>query len=144
MKKDLHDLQFAIWIDSQKAMVIWDEPGVMHHLEVLHNELPARERFEGEGTNKTGLFRTTLNNESHQQNRENEYLRKFVGKVAAKVRYAHIVYIMGPSDTRYLLQNELEGHKELRNLILQNTPLDHLTAEDFEREARSLFETEKA
>jgi hypothetical protein len=144
MKKDRHDLQFAIWIDSQKAMVIWDEPGGTHHLEVLHNELPAKERFDGEGTNKTGLFRTTLNGESHQQNRENEFLRKFVKSVAAKVRYAHTIYIMGSGNTRHLLQHELEGNKDLRNIILQNTPANHLTADEFEREARSLFEKEKA
>lgn len=144
MKKDLHDLQFAIWIDSQKAMVIWDEPGGPHHLEILHNELPARERFEGEETNKTGLFRTTLNDESHRQNRENEYLQNFVENVAAKVRYAHTIYIIGPGDTRYLLQNELEGHKDLRNITLHNAPAHHLTAEEFEREARSLFQTENA
>lgn len=144
MKKDLHVLQFAIWIDSQKAMVIWDEPGGPHHLEILHNELPSRERFEGETSTKTGLFGMILNHETHQQNRKNEYLQKFVENVAAKVRYAHTIYIIGPGDTRYLLQNELEGHKDLRNITLHNAPAHHLTAEEFEREARTLFQKENA
>ena len=38
MKKDLHDLLFAIWIDGQTAMIIRDEPGGTHHFELMHNE----------------------------------------------------------------------------------------------------------
>lgn len=139
MKKDLHDLLFAIWIDSQTAMIIRDEPGGTHHVEIVHNEKQAHEHFPGEGTDKTGLFQTTLNNEKQNQNRENEYLHKFIKEVAHKVRYAHTIYIMGPGEIRHLLQNELEAHKDLHNIIIQNTPAEKLSREEFERKARAMF-----
>lgn len=138
MKKDLHDLLFAIWIDSQKAMIIRDEPGGTHHYEVIQNE-NIIEQFPGEKTDKTGLFGTTLNNELHDQNREHEYLKKFIKEVAHKVRYAHTIYIMGPGETRHLLQNELEEHKDLENIIIQNSPAEKMSREEFEKEAKSLF-----
>ena len=138
MKKDLHDLLFAIWIDSQKAMIIRDEPGGTHHYELMQNE-HTEEHFSGEKTDKTGLFGTTLNNELHDQNRAHGYLLKFIKEVAHKVRYAHTIYIMGPGETRHLLQNELEEHKDLGNIIIQNSPADKMTREEFEKEAKSLF-----
>ncbi|MFN5762014.1 MAG: hypothetical protein ACK43L_04720 [Sphingobacteriales bacterium] len=138
MKKGLHDLLFAIWIDSQKAMIIRDEPGGVYHYELIQNEL-SKERFPGEKTDKTGLFGTTLNNESHDQNRENEHLKKFIKQVANNIRYANTIYIMGPGDTRHLLQNELEGHKDLEKIIIQNSPAEKMDKDAFERKARSLF-----
>lgn len=138
MKKDLHDLLFAIWIDSQKAMIIREEPGGTHHYEIVHNEW-VKEHFPGEKTDKTGLFGTTLNNEWHDQNRENEYLLKFIKEVAHNVRYAHTIYILGPGQTRHLLQNELEAHKDLGNVIIQNSPAEQMSREAFEMEAKSLF-----
>lgn len=105
MKKDLHDLLFAIWIDRQIAMIIRDEPGGTHHYENLYND------------GSTG----------------------FVQDVAHKVRYAHTIYIMGPDDTRHLLQQQLEAHTDLDNVIIQNSASGPLTPKEFEHEARSLF-----
>jgi hypothetical protein len=138
MKKGLHDLLFAIWIDNQKAMIIRDEPGGVYHYELIQNE-HSKEHFPGEKTDKTGLFGTTLNNESHDQNRENEHLKKFIKQVANNIRYANTIYIMGPGDTRHLLQNELEGHKDLEKIIIQNSPAEKMDKDAFERKARSLF-----
>ena len=139
MKKDLHDLLFAIWIDGQTAMIIRDEPGGTHHFEIVHNEKQAHEHFSGETSDKTRLFQTTLDNEKHDQNREAEYLHKFIKEVAHKVRYAHTIYIIGPGETRHLLQNELEVHKDLHNIIIQNSPAEKLSREEFEQKAKAMF-----
>lgn len=144
MKKDLHDLLFAIWIDSQTAMIIRDEPGGTHHFEILHNELPSRERFEGETSSKTRMSHTTLNDETNNQNREKDYLKKFIKEVATKVRYAHTIYILGPGDVRHELQNELEHHPDLRNIVIRNSAAEKMTPQQFDQEARGLFSKENA
>lgn len=139
MKKDLHDLLFAIWIDSRKAMIIRDEPGGMHHYEIVYNQHRSNEHFQGEKTDKTGLFGTTLNNEIHDQNREHEYMKKFIKEIAHKVRYAHTIYILGSGETRHKLQNELESDNELKNVIIRNSAAEHLSKEQFEIAAKALF-----
>lgn len=140
MKKNLHNLLFAIWIDSQMAMIIREEPGKSHHLEILKNE-HRKEHFPGEQSDKTGLFGISLNNELHDQNRAHEQIKKFVKEIAQQVRYANTIYIMGPGETRHLLQNELESHKDLQNVIIQNSPAKKMDSKTFEREAKSLFST---
>jgi hypothetical protein len=142
MKKDLHDLLYAVWIDGRTAMIMRDEPGKLHHFEILHNENAGRERIKGETTDKIGLFGTTLSNESHHQNKENNELRNWAKAVADKIRYAHAVYIMGSGETRHLLQNEIEHHKGLTNIIITNTSCKKLSRGAFEKETQKLFAEE--
>jgi hypothetical protein len=139
MKKDLHDLLYSIWIDSRTAMIIWEEPHGTRHFEVHHNEFQELDRFQGETDDKTGLFGVSINREKKDQNRENEHLRKFVREVAAKVRYAQAIYILGSGDTRHLLQNEIEGNKELREYSLTNSAFRKLDRRAFEVETEKLF-----
>jgi hypothetical protein len=139
MKKDLHDLLYSIWIDSRTAMIIWEEPHGTRHFEVHHNEFQELDRFHGETDDKTGLFGATINREKKDQNRENEHLRKFVKEVAAKVRYAQAIYILGSGDTRHLLQNEIESNKELREYSLTNSAFRKLDRREFELETEKLF-----
>lgn len=141
MKKDLHDLLYSIWIDSRTAMIIWEEPHGTSHFEVHHNAFQELDRFNGETDDKTGLFGATINREKKDQNRENEHLRKFVKEVAAKIRYAQAIYILGSGDTRHLLQNEIEGNKELRDYSLTNSAFRKLDRREFELETEKLFHT---
>ncbi len=142
MKKDLHDLLYSIWIDSRTAMIIRDEPHGTHHFEVIHNEYETRDRFPGETDDKTGLFGATVPRQLHDQNRENEHMKKFIKEVANKVRYAHTVHIMGSGDTRFLLQNEIESQKDLANIIITNSACKKLGRREFELETEKLFSTE--
>ena len=121
MKKDLHDLIYAVWIDGRTAMIMRDEPGKLHHFEVMHNEDSGRVRFDGETTDKTGLFGTTINNESKHQKRENNELLNWVRSVASRIRYACTIHIMGSGETRHLLQNEIENQKGLTDIVITNT-----------------------
>ncbi len=142
MKKDLHDLLYSIWIDSRTAMIIWEEPHGTRHFEVVHAEFSEFERFKGETHDKTGLFGATINRERKDQHRENEHLLKFVKEVADKVRYAHIIYILGSGDTRYLLQNEIESNKELRDFSITNSAFRKVDRREFEIETEKLFHGE--
>jgi hypothetical protein len=142
MKKGLHDLLYCIWIDGRSAMIIRDEPQGTHHFEVIHNEYETRERFPGETDDKTGLFGASISREKHDQNRDNEHVKKFIKEVAHKVRYAHTIHIMGSGGTRFELQNEIENQKELANVIITNSACKKLSRREFELEAEKLFSTE--
>lgn len=142
MKKDLHDLLYAVWIDGRTAMIMRDEPNMVHHFEILHNENAGRERIEGETSDKTRLFSTTLNNESKHQNRENNELQIWAKAVAAKIRYAHSVYIMGSGEARHILQQEIENQKGLTDIIITNSSCRKLSREAFEKETQKLFAEE--
>jgi hypothetical protein len=139
MKKNLHDLLYSVWIDSRTAMIIREEPHGTRHFEVHHNEFQNLDRFNGETDDKTGLFGVSINREKKDQHRENEHLRKFVKEVAAKIRYAHSINILGSGDTRHLLQNEIEGNKELRDYSLTNAAFRKLDRREFELETEKLF-----
>jgi hypothetical protein len=142
MKKDLHDLLYAIWIDGRTAMIIREEPHGTHHFEIVHNEFEVRDRFEGETDDKTGLFGATISRQKHDQNRENEHLKKFVKEVAHRVRYANTIHILGSGDTRFALQHEIENQKELGNITITNSACKKLTRQEFEMETEKLFSTE--
>jgi hypothetical protein len=69
-------------------------------------------------------------------------MRKFIREVAHKVRYAEMIYIMGPGETRFELQNEIENNKELRNIAITNSACEKMTRAEFEKETENLFQAE--
>jgi len=136
MKKDLHNLIYTIWIDGKTAMIMRDEPHGTHHFEVIHNEHAGRERFWGETTDKTGMLGRVEDRQVHKQNRENQEHHDWAKEIAKKVSYANKVHILGPGEIRHLLQHEIEGNKQLINVMITNAPCDKLSEREFLSMAR--------
>jgi hypothetical protein len=126
MKKPFDILRYAVWIDHRKAVVFCaDDKGALNSL-TLRSGQGMRDRFPGEATDKTGLFRHTLQAQRRQQNRENTENRKFLREVVRHLPRASAVLILGPGDARHGLETELRRRKSLNGAWIENRPADKM------------------
>ncbi|MFM7838826.1 MAG: hypothetical protein ACKO6K_04615 [Chitinophagaceae bacterium] len=118
MKKDFNTIQYGIFIDHKKAVVVSIDEKNQIATESLKAPLTSL-HFKGEKTTKTGMLGKTVNRQKKQQNQTNLNFRKFCKTVAGQLKKANQIYIFGPADAKYALQNEIEKRKSLSAVYLK-------------------------
>lgn len=116
----MNNQRYAVWIDQRKAMILKTEGSGSSSYQEIESEASKLERFEGEKSNKTGLFRTTLSRQKRNQERKNNYITIYVMKVANKIKDANAILILGAGETRFELENLLHKRKYNQNLWIEN------------------------
>ena len=131
--------RYAVWIDKRKAMIMKSlAGGETTYMEITSN-VSRPERFNGEETNKTGLFRTTLSNERRMQERENNYITEYVMKVVNELKEPNAILILGSGETRYELLNLLNKSKNNHDVWIENRASKPLSKRDLEIEMEKHF-----
>jgi hypothetical protein len=115
-----------------------DAEGNPEYSEIISG-LGTRARFEGETTNKTGMLGTTLSWQKKSQEKENNYMKKFVTKVVDSLQNANAVLILGSADTRFELQNAIEKSKTMHDTWIENRPEEKLDRRGLELEMEKHF-----
>jgi len=121
MKKSTrYNLNYAVWIDHKKAIVLhMNERGELLTEQLLSN-IEAQNRIPGETSKKNRLFATTLSNGKKEQNRENEIMHQFYKRIIAFIPVAaDFVLIAGPADAKYELHRDLSKKKSLAHVPVQ-------------------------
>ncbi|MEY4628442.1 MAG: hypothetical protein RLZZ595_768 [Bacteroidota bacterium] len=131
--------RYAVWIDKRKAMILKSDAGGENSYLEIESNASRPERFDGEVTNKTGLFRTTLSNQKRMQERQNNYISEYVMKVANEIQEANAVLILGSGETRHELQNLLNKRKNNHSAWIENKPAKKLSKRDLELEMEKHF-----
>jgi hypothetical protein len=139
MKTSLNSYRYGVWIDRKHAIIIKiDAEGNPEYTEITSG-LGTRIRFDGETTTKTGMLGTTLSWQKKSQEKENNYLRKFITKVVSSLQNANAVLILGSADTRFELQNAIEKSKTMQNIWIENRPEVKLDRRGLELEMEKHF-----
>lgn len=139
MKKTLETHRYGIWIDHRKAILLHVNGAGGLEEETLDSGLGTRTRYSGEETNKTGLFRQTLNRERSEQARQNLEYRKFVRAVIANIKRPSSLLILGPGDARHELQREIERRKSLAGVAVENRAADKMRIAQLRRTVKDYF-----
>jgi hypothetical protein len=139
MKTSVNSYRYGVWIDRKHAMIIKiDAEGNQAYSEIISG-LGTRTRFEGETTNKTGMLGTTLSWQKKSQEKENNYMKKFVTKVVDSLQNANAVLILGSADTRFELQNAIDKSKTMHDTWIENKPEEKLDRRGLELEIEKHF-----
>ena len=131
--------RYAVWIDKRKAMILKSDAGGENSYLEIESNASRPERFDGEVTNKTGLFRTTLSNQKRMQERQNNYISEYVTKVVNEIQEANAILILGSGETRYELENLLNKRKDNHNTWVENKPYKKITRRELELEMEKHF-----
>lgn len=118
----MNNQRYAIWIDKRKAMILRTGNETDPSFIEIESGVASPERFPGEKTNKTGLFRTTLSREKREQERKNNYISEYIMKVANEIKDANAVLILGSGETRFELQHLLNKRKNNHGIWIENKP----------------------
>ena len=134
MKKAANQTLYTVWIDRKHAMIMkTTEQGAPTYSE-LKSSAGARERFNGETTNKTGMLGTSISWEKKKQEKENNHVHQFLKKVMEEFQQAKEILILGSGDTRYELQNAIEKNKALNGVKVSNRASRKITRRELELE----------
>lgn len=112
--------RYAVWIDGKHALILRVTEGESPVFLEIPSEIGQPQHFKGEETDKTGLFGTTLSREKKDQGRQFEHRQKYLRLVAAEIKDADALLIIGSGDVRHELQNMLEKEKSLHGLVIEN------------------------
>lgn len=99
----------GIWIDSREARIVQVVDGRQISLNQMFSGLNMRERFEGENSGKVKRGFTGFDYERQQRNRHDQSLRQFCQAVARVVGTSDYVYLLGPAQTKLILEKELKA-----------------------------------
>jgi len=129
-KKSANTINYGIWIDHKKAIIVYIDGSGMITEEDLISSVNSRERFPGEGSSKTGLFNTSLNVQAKEQNREQEQMHQFCKRIIAKIPVtAAFVLLVGPAEAKYDLHKEISRKKSLAHIPVEVKTTGKLKAE---------------
>lgn len=118
---------WVVWIDQRKAILLHtDESG-----RLIDEEIPSglgeQERYHGEGSDKTGLFGQSFDNQSKDQSREREHFHSFLRRVVRHMDHAGSIRIMGPGQARFALQHMIEADQSFKDVPMSNQAADRMT-----------------
>lgn len=94
----------GIWIDSREARIVQVVDGRQISLNQMFSGLNMREHFDGETSRKVKRGFTGFDYERQQRNRHNQSLRQFCQAVARVVDTSDYVYLLGPAQTKLILE----------------------------------------
>ncbi len=105
----------------------------------LTSGIETRVRFPGETTNKLRLLTNKRNRETAEQRKQNQQLLAFCSAVIKEIKPCRSVLILGPADTKFLLQKSLEAKKTFENTQLTVKASDKITLAEMKAAAMKFF-----
>jgi hypothetical protein len=119
--------QWMVWIDHRKAILLHaDTSGRLIDEEILSGTGEAV-HYHGEGSDKTGLFGHSYDNQSKDQAREREHFNAFLRRVVDHLDHAGGIRILGPGQARFALQHAIEAEKTLQDVPVSNEAAEHMS-----------------
>jgi TPP-dependent 2-oxoacid decarboxylase len=116
MNTENNFIDYGIYIDRKQAFII----SLNHN---THEELIGEE--DGDiGENMGG------NTSTHQQNSDNEQLKKYCKSILETIDNANNILIFGPSVSKFELQKELRENKRLKHVNEDLAVTDELNKHD--------------
>lgn len=96
-------MNYGVWIDTTSARIVqWD--GQQASLKTIHSGITRKAKWEGETTKKVKRGKG-FDYESKQQHHFQSELNKFLKVISEEIRAGDFLYIIGPSQTKFLLEN---------------------------------------
>lgn len=131
----------GIWIDSREARIVQVVDGKQISLNRMFSGLNMREHFEGETSGKVKRGFTGFDYERQQRNRHDQSLRQFCQAVARVVGTSDYVYLLGPAQTKLILEKELKASNS-NGRILGVEACDKLSDNKLIEKVKGYFNTD--
>lgn len=129
----------GIWIDSREARIVQVVDGKQISLSRMFSGLNKQERFEGETSRKVKRGFTGFDYERQQRNRFGLALKQFCQGVARAVDYDATIYLLGPAQTKLILEKVLMERNSTTR-ILGVEACDKLSDNQLMEKVRLFFE----
>ena len=134
--------QFGIWIDHKKAIiVIRSEQG--ENIQQIESGVGKHVRYHGASHPKSLYSAQYQQGDDQLDNKFNEKLNKFYGRVIDHIRMADSVLILGPGEAKTELEKRL-AHEKVKVQIIGIEAADKMTDRQIAAKVRSRFQESRS
>lgn len=134
-------IYIGIWIDTNEANIVTIDQGSIS-VNSIFSGISRKLTIPGETSKKKGRGLIGFDYKSSQMNRFREAMIRFIKTVCSEISTASEVYILGPGDTKLLLENEIRRER-LRVEIVKVEGCDNLTANQLVEQVRNFYASRK-
>jgi stalled ribosome rescue protein Dom34 len=134
-KEKLMSTKIGVWLDRSKAIILQFEDNKCDVVTLNSNIESARHpRCGTEG-------HCTIIPERKNKGRRQEIVRKFYQGIAAKIKNAGAIFILGPGMAKTEFAKELNAVKQLRSRVIGIAVADKMSLRQLESKVRNFFDS---
>jgi len=128
------DKQIGVWVDHRKAVIVtlWEEKETV---QVVHSEIETTGRPSGVETQYGGQ---DMFSDDSLQRHSSVHLKKYYNDIAAYVKNADSIMLMGPGEAKVELHKSLERHM-MGEKIVEVLPADKMTEREITLKVRDYY-----
>nr|WP_319398730.1 hypothetical protein [uncultured Carboxylicivirga sp.] len=119
--------EIGIWLNTNKAILVDLQNGI-HTVKTIESNIESRNRFPGEGKNYSRLGAMQVNPSKKTTNRKKHQLHHYFNEIIQNIEDASNIFILGPSETKKLLEKELKNQHHFQHKVIETENSDKMTS----------------
>lgn len=135
--------QIGIWLNASKAVMV-DLTDGAETVRTFESEVESRNRFPGEGRNYSGTGAKPTNPDQRMANRKKHQLNHFFEDIKSSIGDSKFIYLLGPSNTKKMLEKELKKHHTFDAARIDLENADKLTQNQLVAKVKEHFNNIKS
>ena len=143
MKKIKPEKKAGIWLDQEKAYIISLTENSYPSIKKIRSAVESRIRVPGEDKVFTRFGHTIVDDQVKKQRRQRHQRHRYFTEIIKLIQDVNYIYLFGPSDARYELNNEIEKNHILKGRIVAIKSADRMTQEQMIHATLNFFDSEE-
>lgn len=131
--------RYVIWINQKKAVLGYFDEKDQFSYKTVYSGIDTRVRFPGESTNKVRLITSKRTRETSEQRKLTAQIAQFCKEIISQIHTPEAIYILGPADTKTVLQKTISGYHEWSSVPVKVKSADNLTISEIKSAAARFF-----
>jgi stalled ribosome rescue protein Dom34 len=136
------DIKTGIWIDQEKAMLVYIIGEADPITEILKSGVESRIRHAGETKVMARFGQAFINDQEKKQHRQKNMREKFFKEIIRHIQQADYIYVFGPSDARHELINDIAKEPVLKKKFLVTERSDRMSGQRIIKQTMDYFNGE--
>lgn len=137
--KDYAIKNYVIWIDQKKAVIGTFDENEKYSYSTLYSGIESRIRFPGEKSNKVRLITSKRTKETSEERKLDQGINQFCNKILQQLSDATSLFVIGPAETKTVLEKLISSKKEFEKTPLKIQNADKLTLAEIKTKAAKHF-----
>jgi len=133
----------GIWLDQQKAYIISIIGDTYPVIEKIRSGVESRIRIPGESKVFSRFGHTIIDDQEKKQKRQKLQRHRYFNKIMELIQDADYIYLFGPSDARYELENEISNNYLQKGKLVAVKRADRMTLEQMVHITLNFFDSDE-
>lgn len=130
--------RIGIWLDGKKALIL-SISNKGDNLIKVKSDIESKVRFYGETKKVTRMGNMFIDPEKTREQRKLHQMKNYIREIIGNLKGASAIYIIGPAQTKLILNQELRSKKYFSDKVIAVENSDSLTERQICAKIRNYF-----